>query len=114
MKTYFEERPWGSFERFVNNQECTVKFLNIKKGGVLSLQSHKQRKEFWRVVSGNPRVIIGKTDVIAKPGESFFVKTGQIHRLAAPKNNVTILEIAFGHFKEGDIKRYEDKYNRNK
>jgi len=112
MKTYLKGRPWGSFEKFVQNKLCTVKFLNIKKGGVLSLQSHKYRSEYWRVISGNPKVNIGNVNRVAKPGESFFVKKGQKHRLSAPKNNVKILEISFGKFNENDIKRFEDIYNR--
>ncbi|MDP3995834.1 MAG: hypothetical protein Q8P74_01140, partial [bacterium] len=54
-------RPWGGFIKFIDNKPCTVKILFIEKGGSLSLQSHKLREEFWYLISGKIKVIIGKS-----------------------------------------------------
>ena len=41
------EKPWGKFEEYSTNEKNTVKIISVKKGEILSLQSHKYRKELW-------------------------------------------------------------------
>ncbi len=105
-------RPWGSFVRFTNNELSTVKLLFINKGEQLSLQYHEKREEFWRVLSGNPLVLIDDREIQAKPDDEFDIKIKSKHRISAPVDDVVILEIAKGNFEEDDIVRLEDKYNR--
>jgi len=50
-----EFRPWGSFTLFALNEKCTVKILKVKEQ--LSLQSHKNREEFWHVIDGKVEVL---------------------------------------------------------
>jgi mannose-6-phosphate isomerase-like protein (cupin superfamily) len=90
----------------------TVKTLFVKQGEQLSLQYHKQREEFWKVLSGTPEIVIGEDVFQAKVGDEFNVGVGIKHRISAPNSDVTILEIARGNFDEDDIVRLEDKYNR--
>jgi len=109
-------RPWGSFIKFIDNQPCTVKILQIKKGESLSLQSHQLREEFWYLISGKIKVIIGKNlkslkIKILKEGEYVKIYKNILHRAQAIENS-KILEISTGRFKEEDEIRYEDKYGR--
>ncbi|MDQ5969092.1 MAG: mannose-6-phosphate isomerase [Patescibacteria group bacterium] len=105
-------KPWGSFVSFTNNEVSTVKLLYITKGEEFSLQYHLNRDEFWRVIKGSPKIIIGEKTLDSHEGEEFFVPAGTNHRVGAPVDDVVILEISKGVFDENDIVRLEDKYNR--
>lgn len=108
-----EDRPWGSFERFTHNEQSTVKIIRINPGEVFSLQQHEKRNEFWSIVSGRGFVTIGDQRIEAHPQNTFMVTSGTKHRAEAGPEGLIMLEIAFGTFEEGDIKRLEDKYGRN-
>lgn len=112
MKPEKNTRPWGSFITFTKNEESTVKLLNIKDGEEFSLQYHKNREEFWKVISGKPKITIGEETFVAEEGSEFFVPKETKHRVSATSGDVVILEISRGHFDEEDIVRLEDKYNR--
>lgn len=106
------KRPWGSFTRYTNNELSTVKLLHVNQGEQLSLQYHNKREEFWKVISGNPDIVIGDELHNAKEGDEFNIGVKVNHRISAPKDNVVILEIAKGEFDEEDIVRIDDKYGR--
>lgn len=112
MNSRATNRPWGSFVSFTKNENSTVKLLYVNNGESLSLQYHKNRDEFWRVISGNPEITIGDEVFSAKEGDEFNVSRELKHRISAPLNDVVILEIATGDFDEEDIVRIDDKYNR--
>lgn len=115
MKTLSVTRPWGKFEQFTQNEDTTVKIVTIDPGGALSLQYHKEREEFWYVISGNPIVTVGETVVNAKPGDEFIIPKLALHRMEAVDGAVQVLEVAYGDFDEdNDIVRVEDKYGRAK
>ena len=109
-------RPWGGFIKFIDNKPCTVKILQIKKGGSLSLQFHKLREEFWYLISGKIQTTIGRNlnqlkKKVLKEGEYIFIPKKSLHRAEALEFS-KILEISTGKFKEGDEIRIEDKYGR--
>ncbi len=112
--TYYEkeERPWGSFERLTLNEKTTVKIITVNAGEAFSLQTHERRDEFWRVLTGLGVVRIGDTDSEAKAGDTFFSPRHSEHRVTAGQDGIVFLEISFGDFDEGDIKRLEDRYGR--
>jgi mannose-6-phosphate isomerase-like protein (cupin superfamily) len=112
MKTLTVEKPWGKFEQFTHDELTTVKIISVNPGASLSLQTHKNRAEFWRVLAGHPTVTIGGEQIPANPGEEFHIGKTQPHRLEAKDDPVKILEIAYGVFDENDIVRLEDKYGR--
>ncbi len=112
MKTKFVKRPWGSFEQFVRNKPCTVKIHTILPNQKNSLQIHKKRSEFWKILEGFPIITIGKKVIKTKEGDEFFIPKNKPHRFAAQKTAVKILEISFGKFNEKEIIRLEDKYGR--
>lgn len=106
-----DERPWGAFEQFNQNSECTVKLIHVKAGKRLSLQYHNQREEYWRIITGRVRVTIGEMAKEAGPGDSFHVPLRTKHRLEGI-TDATLLEIAKGRFDEDDIVRIEDDFGR--
>jgi len=112
MKKYTEKRPWGKFERFCLNEKCAVKILTINPNEELSWQYHKKRAEFWRVLEGPAKIVIGEKIKTGKKDDEFFVPIGAKHQIKAGKLSVKILEISFGEFDENDVVRLKDKYKR--
>ena len=92
------EKPWGGFETFALNEPVTVKILFIKKGEALSLQQHRHRDEFWRVLSGNPNIVVGEEATAAKTGDQFEIPRETNHRIEAASGDAEILEISRGEF----------------
>ena len=109
-----DERPWGFFEQFTHGEPTTVKIIVVRAGEALSLQSHEKRDEFWRVLDGEGTITVGDTYTQARAGDEFFIPRGTKHRAEGGVKDLRFLEIAFGEFEEGDIVRYEDRYQRVK
>src|SRR3989338_6487801 len=107
-----EDRPWGGFGRFTLNEPTTVKIVSVKAGEAISLQTHANRDEFWRVLEGSGTITIDGKDFQAKAGDNYFGKRGMTHRVAGEEGGLRLLEIAFGAFDEQDITRLEDRYGR--
>lgn len=107
-----EIRPWGQFERFTLNEKTTVKVITANPGEELSLQRHEHRDEAWRILSGSGTVTIGDAKIPASPGQDFFIRRGDAHRVAGGPEGLVFLEIALGEFDENDIIRLEDRYGR--
>ncbi len=105
-------RPWGTEDLFVENTQVTVKLLYVHAGEECSLQYHHHREEFWKIIAGTPTLVIGEETLTPKVGDEFTVSAETKHRISAPENDVTILEISTGQFDENDIVHLEDKYNR--
>lgn len=113
------ETPWGT-EFLVlggNGAMETVKVIRVNPGARLSLQSHERRAEQWTILSSHAGTVSIETpsgallDYAAKQGAVHRVPKGVRHRLAAPSDyELVVLEVAFGEFDHGDIKRYEDDY----
>lgn len=107
-----EHRPWGWFEKFNENIQCTVKLIHVKANRRLSLQYHNRRAEFWRVIKGPVQVQIGEKIISGNEGDTFNIPIKTNHRLIGLKNDATILEISYGTFDEKDIVRIQDDYGR--
>jgi mannose-6-phosphate isomerase len=112
MDIYTEDRPWGRFEKFHENQLSTVKLIYIKANSRLSLQYHRQRQEFWKVIKGTAQVELDGKIIEVKEEENIVIPKGAKHRVKALNNNCVILEISYGNFDENDIVRIEDDYER--
>ena len=109
---YKEERPWGYFERFTENEVSTVKILALTANKRFSLQRHRGRKEFWRVLSGSGTATINDAEIPLSPGSEIVVEIGDAHRLTAGPEGLQVLEIMFGHYDENDNERLEDDFGR--
>ncbi len=112
MKIYSENRPWGKFEKFHENKPCTVKLIYVNANSRLSLQYHKKRSEFWKIIKGTAMVEIDEKTVTLQEGETITIPRQTKHRVLALENDCIILEIAYGKFDENDIVRLEDDYHR--
>ncbi|HEX2170764.1 MAG TPA: phosphomannose isomerase type II C-terminal cupin domain [Nitrososphaera sp.] len=112
MKIYSENRPWGKFEKFHENKPCTVKLIYVNANSRLSLQYHKKRSEFWKVIKGTAMVEIDEKTITLQEGETITIPRQTKHRVLALENDCIILEIAYGKFDENDIVRLEDDYHR--
>ena len=105
------KKPWGKFEEYTHNEKTTVKIISVKRGGILSLQSHKHRKELWVALDEGLTAVVGTKRKNLRKGEMIMVPKKARHRMLASRN-ARFLEISFGNFDENDIKRYEDAYGR--
>ena len=99
-------------EHFTKNEQTTVKILTVRAGEMTSLQTHKNRAEFWHILSGEGTVTVGESQFRCVPGDEYFIPSGAKHRGAGGATNLAFLEISFGEFDETDLVRLEDKYGR--
>ena len=113
MEVYTEKQPWGSFEKFNENERCTVKLLYIKPGSRLSLQYHNNRREFWKIVRGSAKVEVQNEKSSMNEGDDIIIPSGARHRIQANDTGCVVLEISYGSFDESDIVRIEDDYDRD-
>ena len=112
-----DTRPWGQWEvldvGFDGREDYCVKKITINPGGVLSLQSHNHRREYWVVLSGTVTVMIDRDMFEMGPGETTHVPVRAKHRMVNKTSTpVIVLEIQSGQCREDDITRYEDVYGR--
>ena len=112
MKIYSESRPWGRFEKFHENKSCTVKLIYVNANSRLSLQYHKKRSEFWKVIKGTAMVEVDEKRIVLGEGDTITIPRQAKHRVRALKSECIILEISYGRFDENDIVRLEDDYQR--
>ncbi len=107
-------RPWGNFTVLEDAEDCKVKRLVVKPGGVLSLQRHEHRSEHWTVVAGTASVRVDDEQLELGPNHTIEIPAGALHRLEnRGDNDVHIIEVQTGsYFGEDDIERLEDVYGR--
>lgn len=113
INVYEEVRPWGKFEKFVENQKCTVKLLHLNPKSQTSLQFHHKREEWWKLIKGSISVELDGKKKTLKANDTIHIPKGSKHRVINLDSPSTILEISLGEFDELDIVRIEDIYNRN-
>lgn len=107
-------RPWGSYTVLEDAEDCKVKRLTVKPGGVLSLQRHQRRSEHWTVVDGTAKVRIGDEEMLLQRNQSTYIPMNTLHRLENPtERDLHLIETQCGdYFGEDDIERLEDVYGR--
>ncbi|MDN5925023.1 MAG: mannose-1-phosphate guanylyltransferase/mannose-6-phosphate isomerase [Xanthomonadales bacterium] len=107
-------RPWGSFTVLEDRDDCKVKRLTVKPGGILSLQRHQRRSEHWTVVDGAATVRIGDDEFTLERNQSTYIPMQTLHRLENRTSaDIHLIEVQCGdYFGEDDIERLEDVYGR--
>ena len=107
-------RPWGSYTVLEENGHYKIKRIEIKPGGSISLQRHRQRSEHWVVADGEARVTRGEEVLVLKTNESTYIPAGTIHRLEnVGEKTLVVIEVQTGDYLgEDDIERFEDRYGR--
>lgn len=109
-----DHRPWGWFETLVIQDRFQVKRICVNPDGMLSLQSHFHRSEYWVVVEGTAKVTLDNKTLLVAEGQSVHIPLGARHRLENPGSlPMVLIEVQIGpYLGEDDIVRYEDKYSR--
>lgn len=110
-----ENRPWGKFRTFPHRDAGAIKIITVDPGGVLSLQTHERRAEFWIALDGGLEITVGERTWRPEPNEEIYIPRRAPHRLrcigSAPAR---IMEIWLGNSDETDIVRLDDIYGRTK
>ncbi len=107
-------RPWGHYTNLYSGKNFLIKEISVKPKGILSLQKHFHRSEYWLITQGNPKITLNKKKFTLKPGKNIHIPLGSIHRIENPgRRSVKIIEAQIGSIlKETDIVRYQDVYGR--
>ena len=109
----WDDRPWGRWEEYLNEPGYRVKRLIVLPGKRLSLQTHRLRSEYWVVVQGQGKLILGETERRFLRGETVFIPLGAAHRVENDgQTDLVIIETQLGTCLEDDIVRLHDDWNR--
>lgn len=115
------KKPWGYEQhleempkRFKDrNEPSRTKILVVHPGHSLSLQLHKDRDEYWTVLSGMAGITLGSECYVAYVGTQWHIPRGMIHQLRARTDHVVVLEESVGDvWDDDDIVRLADDYGR--
>lgn len=106
------EKPWGYEIIWAKTSNYVGKILFIRSGHRLSKQYHNLKEETVLVKSGT-LLNYDENDIEYKinPGETLHINPKQVHRFAAGKCDVELIEISTTEL--DDVVRLEDDYNRN-
>jgi len=109
-------RPWGAYTVLQEGPGFKIKRIEVKPGGILSLQLHHRRSEHWVVVSGDARVTNGERVYAIGTNESTYIACETRHRLEnAGAEPLVMIEVQCGDYLgEDDIVRFDDQYGRVK
>jgi mannose-1-phosphate guanylyltransferase / mannose-6-phosphate isomerase len=109
-------RPWGAYTVLQEGPGFKIKRIEVKPGGILSLQLHHRRSEHWVVVSGEARVTNGDRVYTIRTNESTYIPVETRHRLEnAGTDPLVMIEVQCGSYVgEDDIVRFDDQYGRVK
>ena len=111
-KTY-EERPWGSFKVVLDEPNVKVKKITVKPNQRLSLQLHKNRDEWWKVIVGEGEMQVGNFIFPISAWDTVEIERYQVHRVEnTGDTDLVFVEVQTGKCQEGDIVRLEDDYSR--
>ncbi len=106
-------RPWGKFRRYPHERAGSIKIITVNPGGLLSLQYHDRRDEFWVVLDPGLEMTVGDRVWMTAPGEEIFIPRRAPHRVRnAGTAPARVLEIWIGRSDESDIVRLKDDYGR--
>ena len=113
-----DNRPWGHYVVTgvgiaANGEGYCKKVITIKPWQVLSLQSHKLRREKWTVKRGTLTALRDGQRFELSPHEFVHIPVGSIHCMAnMDEDGCVVEEVQEGICHEEDIKRYMDIYRR--
>lgn len=109
-----DRRPWGMFRRYPHEEAGSIKIITIDPGGILSLQYHDGRDEYWVVLDRGLEVTVGDRTFSPAANDEIFIPRGTPHRLRNPgQTQARVMEIWIGRSGESDIVRLKDDYGRD-
>jgi cytidyltransferase-like protein len=103
-KTY---RPWGYYRVLHEVEGTKVKELTVEPGQTLSMQRHRDRREYWLVTSGECKVEKEFGAMFLRTHETIAIPVGEWHQLSNPFTEpCKLVEIQYGsRCVEEDIER---------
>jgi mannose-6-phosphate isomerase len=104
------EKPWGYEIIWAKTDKYVGKILHINAGHALSLQFHQIKEETIRVLKGNLSFFYDGDQFLLKPGDSFHIPKGKLHRMRAGDHDVEIVEVSTTEL--DDVIRVSDNYGR--
>ena len=107
------EKPWGHEIRWAITEKYLGKIIHIEPGQRLSRQYHQVKDESIYVLEGTLILELRGDPVekfVLKPGASWRIKPGTIHRFCAPSEGCTLIEVSTPEI--DDVVRLEDDYDR--
>ncbi|HEK85046.1 MAG: phosphomannose isomerase type II C-terminal cupin domain [Candidatus Saccharicenans sp.] len=111
---YEEVRPWGKFRRYPQQLASSLKIITLNPGGILSLQYHNHRSEYWVILDKGLEIDLGDKTWNPEPGEEIFIPATTPHRLKCVGSHpARVMELWLGSSAEDDIVRLEDVYGRS-
>ncbi len=107
-------RPWGRYDVLDKGDKYQVKRIAVESLQRLSYQSHKQRSEYWVVVSGTAEITLDEKVDDYNVGDTIIIPTGVKHRVKNPgTDKLVFIEVQLGDYLgEDDIERFDDDYGR--
>lgn len=109
----FDDRPWGRWEEYLNEDNYRLKRIIVKPGKRLSLQWHRLRAEYWIIVGGAGLLTLDDRETAIQTGDTAFIPVGSVHRVQnTGQEDLVIIEVQTGQCLEDDIVRLEDDWNR--
>lgn len=108
-----DDRPWGRWEEYLNEDGYRLKRIIVQPGERLSLQSHRLRSEHWVIAAGEGLLTLDEEIRPIRTGDYAFIPVGGVHRVQnTGDENLIIIETQMGVCDEDDIERLEDDYGR--
>ena len=111
-----EFRPWGWYAVLAEPDDepiVAVKILQVDPGQMLSLQTHRLRRERWMPITSGLGAVIGDREIELLVGHTYEIQTGVPHRLFDMKGSGgSVVETMYGTYDEDDIIRLSDEYGR--
>jgi len=106
-----DNRPWGRWEEYLNEEGYRLKRIIVQPGARLSLQRHRHRSEHWVIAAGEGLLTLDEEIRSIRAGDYAFIPIGGVHRVEnTGKENLIIIETQMGICDEDDIERLEDDY----
>jgi len=109
------DKPWGHEEIWALTDRYCGKILVILAGRRLSLQVHRRKDEWIRVLAGRLTLTLEGADgqdAVRElgPGESAHVPAGRRHRYAAAELRTELIEVSTPEL--DDVVRLQDDFGR--
>ena len=108
-----ETREWGNFKILLDEPNVKIKKITVNPNSRLSLQLHRYRSEWWKIIKGQGLMQVGATEWIVEEGDTVNIGRLEVHRIANEADSPLIfVEVQSGECQENDIIRIEDDYGR--
>jgi len=95
---------WGYYNLMYDTPDTKVKEITLDPRGMMSMQRHKNRNEYWIVVEGSCTLDTEMKEfnmmdtIILKKHDTFTINKNEWHRLTNPSGDIPckIIEIQYG------------------